>query len=575
MKKALRIIVPLLLALALIAGSAWYFLVYDPALTKELLLDQARKFEASGNHNISAFLYDVAYYQSSKDDAVAIELAQQYLDMDNHTKAEYTLTQAIRENPTAELYAALCSVFVQQDKLLDAVNLLNGVSDDAIAQELEQARPKAPVLSPEPGFYSQYIPVEVKSDGSTLYVSTDADYPSTANDTYTGPISLATGETVIYAISVDANGLVSPLTVGGYTVRGVVELVTFTDAAVEAAIRTAVEATENEPVYTDRLWSVTEFTVPASAKSYEDLQYLTHLTRLTIHKDSQGDLAVLDSLQELRELDLSGRRLSEADLSRIAAHPNLTHLSLAGCSLSTIQPLSPLTELTYLDLRENTIRNIDVLSAMTGLQHLYLGNNVVNTLNSIGSLTKLETLDISYNAVASLSALSGLRNLKTLTAGHNQIDSASALTGLTKLEVLDLSHNNLSTLSPLSTLTALIELNCSNNALTAMTGLEKLTHLRIANLSYNQITELPAFQKTCELVSIDMSHNLLLHVDTLADLPWLNSVNIDYNAEVEDLKPLDTCPVLVRVNAYGTKVTEVSFLTEKSIIVNFDPTLDK
>lgn len=574
MKKALRIIVPLLLALSLIAGSAWYFLVYDPAFTKELLLDHARKFEASGNHTISAFLYDVAYYQSSKDDAVAIELAQQYLDMDNYTRAEYTLTQAIRENPTAELYAALCDVFVQQDKLLDAVNLLNGVSDDAIAQELEKARPKAPVLSPEPGFYSQYIPVEVKSD-DTLYVSTDADYPSTAQDAYTGPISLATGETVIYAICVDENGLVSPLTVGGYTVRGVVELVTFTDAAVEAAIRTTVEATETEPIYTDRLWTVTEFTVPADAKSYEDLQYLTHLTKLTIHKDSQGDLAVLDSLEALQELDLSGLRLSDADLNRIAAHPNLTHLSLAGCSLSTIQPLSPLTKLTYLDLSENTVRNIDVLSAMGELQHLYLANNVVNTLTPLTGLTKLETLDISYNAVASLSPLSGLGSLKTLTAGHNQIDSASALTGLTKLETLDLSHNNLANIGPVSNLTALIELNCSNNALTAMTGLEKLSHLRILNLSYNQITELPAFQKKCEMVSIDMSHNLLLNVDALADLPWLNSVNIDYNAEVEDLKPLDTCPVLIRVNAYGTKVTEVSFLTEKSIIVNFDPTLDK
>jgi len=72
-----------------------------------------------------------------------------------------------------------------------------------------------------------------------------------------------------------------------------------------------------------------------------------------------------------------------------------------------------------------------------------------------------------------------------------------------------------------------------------------------------------------------MSHNLLLNVDALADLPWLNTVNVDYNEAVENLLPLDTCPVLIRVNAYGTKVTEVSFLTAKSIIVNFDPTLDK
>ena len=96
MKKALRVILPLVLALAIIACAAWYFLIYDQAFTKELLLSQARRFEASGNYKISAFLYDVAYFQSSQDDDVAIELAQQYLDMGNYTKAEFTLTNAIR-----------------------------------------------------------------------------------------------------------------------------------------------------------------------------------------------------------------------------------------------------------------------------------------------------------------------------------------------------------------------------------------------------------------------------------------------------------------------------------------------
>ena len=574
MNKALRLILPLVLVLVILACAAWYFLIYDQALTKELLLTCARKFEDAGNYQISAFLYDVAYYQSHQDDDVAIELAQQYLDMNNHTKAEYTLTQAIRSEPTAELYAALCSVFVQQDKLLDAVNLLNGVSDEAISQELDALRPQAPTLTPEPSFYSQYITVEASSNGTALYVSTDADYPSIAEDAYTGPITLTTGETVIYALSVNDQGLVSPLTVGGYTIQGVVEKVTFTDPAMEAAIRAAVKATETEVIYTDRLWAVTEFTVPAEARSYEDLNFLPKLTKLTVSKDSQGDLAVLDSLELLQQLDLSGIRLSEEDLVRIADHPSITHLSLAGCSLSGIQALSTLTGLQYLDLADNTVRNISILSGMTGLRELYLANNVVNSLDALSGLSKLEVLDISYNAVASLAPLKGLQNLKTLLAPNNQIASVQELNGLTALEVLNLSHNNITDISPLRSLGALIELHASNNALVSMDGLQLLTHLRIVNLSHNQITALPAFYKTCQLVSIDMSHNLLLEIGALAELPWLNSVNIDYNENIEDLLPLDSCPVLVTVNAFGTNVTEVSFLTEKSIIVNFDPTLD-
>lgn len=573
MKKALRIIMPLLLALAIIACAAWYFLVYDQAFTKELLLSYARKFESSGNYQISAFLYDVAYYQSSQDDDVAIELAQQYLDMGNHTKAEYTLTNAIRSNPTAELYAALSKVFVQQDKLLDAVNLLDGVSDLAISKELDAMRPKAPVLTPEPGFYSKYITVEAKSNGSALYVSTDADYPSMAEDAYTGPVTLTTGETVIYALSVNKEGIVSPLTVCGYTIEGVVERVTFTDPAVEAAIREVIGANEKDPIYTNQLWPVKTITVPKEAKSYADLKYLPRLTQLTIEEGSQGDLSVLDTLEDLAELYVPGIRLSEEDMNRIAARTKLKQLSIAGCSLSSISPLAALTELEWLDISDNSLRNISILSAMPRMKYLVLRNNVVNSLDAIAGLTELTYLDVSYNAVASLEPLKSMKQLNHLFISNNQISSVAPLSGLTALQTLHLDHNNLEDITALSSLDALVELKASNNAITSMVGLQKLIHLRVLDLSYNQITELPVFQKKCELVNINMAHNLLLKVDTLADLPWLNSVNIDYNADVEDLLPLNSCPVLVIVNAYGTNVTEVSFLTEKSIIVNFDPTL--
>lgn len=573
MKKALRVIVPLVLALAVIACAAWYFLVYDQAFTKEILLSQARKFEDAGHHQISAFIYDIAYYQSQNEDTVAIELAQQYLDMNNYTKAEYTLTNAIRTNPTTELYVALSRVFVEQDKLLDAVNLLAGVADPAISRELEALRPQAPVMTPDPDFYSQYITVEVSSNGADLYVSTDADYPSVAQDAYTGPITLTTGETVIHALAVSKDGLVSTLSVAGYTIEGVIELVDFTDPALEAAIRDNIGAKEKDPIYTNQLWTVKNITVPADAKSYEDLKYLPRLTSLTIEAGSQGDLAVLDTLEDLTELYLPKIRLSNEDIDRIAAHTKLTQLSLAGCSLSSISALAPLTELQWLDLSDNTLRNISALSAMPKLKYLMLGNNVINSLDALSGLTDLTYLDISYNAVATLEPLKDMKQLCHLFASNNQIGSVESLAGLTALQTLHLTHNNLEDISALGSLEELIELKASNNAITSMAGLQRLMHLRVLDLSYNQITELPVFQKKCELVNINMAHNLLLNIDNLAGLPWLNSVNIDYNEEISDLLPLDTCPVLVRVNAFGTNVTEVSFLTDKSVIVNFDPTL--
>ena len=45
---------------------------------------------------------------------------------------------------------------------------------------------------------------------------------------------------------------------------------------------------------------------------------------------------------------------------------------MVECGLSTIEKLSGAKSLTYLNLGENTIRNLDVLSSMTTLTELNL-----------------------------------------------------------------------------------------------------------------------------------------------------------------------------------------------------------
>ena len=575
MKRAFRIIVPLILALALIMGTGWYFLEYDRAFTKELLLTQARNFENNGNHKLSAFLYGLAYRQSSQDDQVAIELAQQYLKDGNYTKAEYTLSQAIAANASAELYIALCDVYVQQDKLLDAVTMLDTITDLALWTEIQQMRPKAPLLDPEPGFYSTYLTIAVADAPGTLYVSADGDYPSIAKDLYREDVALSTGETVIYALRIGENNLVSPLTVCGYTIGGVVETVVFTDEAMEQAIREALEATDGRTLYTDELWVVEEFTVPENAKSFEDLKFLPYLKSLTIPKESEGNLAVLAALSRLESLSIQGRKLSVDDLLSIAGRRTLTALSLPDCSLSSITELEALTGLTFLDLTDNTLRNLAPISAMKDLKELYLGSNAVNNLDALKSLKNLEVLDVSYNSLATLDQIYGLRNLRVLRAGNNQIGNILGISELQKLQELNLEFNNISEVKMLTALVSMEELDLSNNAITSILGLETMAHLHNLDISYNQITELPPFPQGSELVTIDLSHNQVTLLDPLAGLEWLNIVNADYNPEIADLLPLNSCEMLLKVNVYGTKVTVVNFLTAKSIIVNFDPTINQ
>ena len=157
MRKILRFVVPVLLALLIISSLFWYLFIYDRALTRDILLNQARVNDARGNSALSAWFYKMAYSHSGNDEEVALELAGQYRSDGNYTKAEVSLSQAISASPSTALYTALCGTFVEQDKLMDAVALLANVPDQAIQAQLAALRPTEPVPSQTPGWLSEAV----------------------------------------------------------------------------------------------------------------------------------------------------------------------------------------------------------------------------------------------------------------------------------------------------------------------------------------------------------------------------------------------------------------------------------
>lgn len=575
MKKALKVIIPLLLAIAVVCSMAWYFLVYDRDFTKDLLLWSARTLEQEGKHELAAWVYNITYEQASFEDDIAIELANQYKTIGNYTKAEYTISEAIASKPTTDLYVALCNLYVQQDKLLDAVRLLDAVTHPQIKKDLEAMRPAAPVLSPKPGFYSQYITVEAAADSTTLFVNTKGEYPTTEKDLYTAPISLPQGETVLYALAVSDNGLVSPLTISGYTIGGVIEKVSFADPAMEEAIRLAIGADENDVIFTNALWGIKSFTVPAEATIYSDLVYLPYLESLHITDTADGQLVNVKGLSYLTELYVENGLLNEQELSAISQLTGLKRLAMSNCGISSIASLSHMNQLEYLDLSGNTIRNLSVISDMQELEELYLNNNVVTDLSDLASLTKLHILDVSYNNLKSVDPIRNVTGLTYLNFSHNEVADVQMLTSLVALLELNASHNALTDITTISSCTALEILNISNNAITDISGLNVLEKISNLDFSYNQIKKLPAFSKSSPLVYIDGSYNLIEDLKALSSLKNLNIVLMDYNEKLASLEPLDSCPRLVKVNAYGTKVSDVRFLTDKSIVVNYNPANDK
>ena len=572
MKHNTKRIFALLLALAVLGSAIWYIVIYDRDFARDMLLSQARYLDANGKSDVATWFYDQAYLFANNDEDVAIELANQYKASGNYTKAEFTLTRAISDGPSVKLYTALCATYVEQDKLMDAVSMLDKVSDPVIKAELEALRPATPVLSMAPGYYTEYITLDISTENSRLYVSRDGEFPSVQEDAYTGPIELPQGETTIYTVSIGDNGLVSSLGVHGYTIGGVIEPVTFADAAIEAQVRDLLQIDEDSVIYTDDLWAITSFSVSTEATVYTDLSKMIYLKDLTILDAVAEELTCLSALQDLEKLTIARSEPGKDILSVIASLPNLRQLTLAHCSISDITPLVAAMNLEYLDLSYNSIGDVSPISTLPKLETLYLANNALTDLTVLSGLPNLKVLNVSYNSLTTVAPITGNMTLTELHAGNNMIVSLGALNNLPNLTKLDLNNNSLTDVSVLGNCPELKVIDISNNKLTDIQALSSLMKVQSFNCSYNSITALPDWSAASSLVNLDASYNLISDLTPLRQMMCLNILNMDYNPELSDITPIAYCPVLIEVNLFGTKVIDVDILTQQSIIVHYNPT---
>jgi internalin A len=137
-------------------------------------------------------------------------------------------------------------------------------------------------------------------------------------------------------------------------------------------------------------------------------------------------------------------------MSALANLTNLEELWLGLNSISDVSALGNLTKLTYLDLANNKLDNI---------------NYNLSNLGTLSNLTKLKILNLTSNAyIQDVSFLAPLANLEELYIGNNRVENLAPLSGLTNLKKLSLGGNILiSNISPLAQLTNLTDLDLSYN----------------------------------------------------------------------------------------------------------------
>ena len=570
MKRSMKRIIPILLGLVIICSIIWYLFVYDRGFMQDLFLSGARYFEKQGNNKTATWLYQQAYAHSDNDEDVIIELAERFKKIDNYTQAEVVLTNAIAEGGSVNLYIALSKTYVEQDKLIDAVEMLDSVTNPEIKAQLDAMRPAAPVASPEPGYYTDYKTVSIKSGSdSNLYMSTDGDFPSVKN-AYQGSVTLVGGENTIYTIAVSDNGLVSAPAYFSYIVGGVIEEVTVSDPVLDRHYRDLLNLTSADKLFSDDLWKITSLTVPEGVEDFSSLSQLTYLETLVIEKGNLNGLQMLSALTQLKSLTISGSPLSATDLSIIAGLPSLEELTLRECSLINISGLAGASHLKTLDLSNNAIKDLSPLSFLSNLTSLNVSSNALTSLSPLSALENLAVLDVSYNSLVSILPLSTCPKLCILSATNNQIAEIPVFDDPTVLNFLNLNNNSISDASNLAKYTSLTSLSIAYNKVSDIRALSVLNQLAFFDFSHNSVSALPTWDKNCALVEINGSNNKISSVSALGGLMQLNNVYLDYN-KLYNIDALANCRMLVRVSIYGNYVKDVSKLTAMSVIVNYTP----
>ncbi len=196
--------------------------------------------------------------------------------------------------------------------------------------------------------------------------------------------------------------------------------------------------------------------------------------------DSNLEKAIREELQLSDNTSITQQQMLE-----------LIGLFAADRGIIDLTGLEYATNLDFLNLGGNQIRDIQPLENLIQLTWLSLWHNHVEDITPLANLTKLRTLDLSYNYnIESLEPLRDLIQLEVLNFTNNRVKDITPLANMIQLKYLELRYNQVGDLTPLANLVNLEELYIKDNLANDITPLQGLNLIK---LSYDEVCDIPPF----------------------------------------------------------------------------------
>lgn len=221
------------------------------------------------------------------------------------------------------------------------------------------------------------------------------------------------------------------------------------------------------------------------------------------------------------------KEMVEKGFHSLGKHPILQKhaylgLNVPSLQLANIDYLNNCKNLMYLDVSNNKIESLSILSELPMLVQLNASNNNITDClsfqpplcnennmwaeghNATGSMLTL--VNLSSNYISTLNDLSHHAYIECLLLSKNYISKINGFHNLQFLKVLDLSYNNIQAIEGLDNLN-INELNLEGNNIKSLSGLASLTRLTALNVAKNNISNITPLAACAQLESLDIRHN--------------------------------------------------------------------
>ncbi len=242
---------------------------------------------------------------------------------------------------------------------------------------------------------------------------------------------------------------------------------------------------------------ISDLTPLTSLKNLKKINIAKNFSVMTGDREKGLDISPLGSLPLLETLDASNDLIT--DISALGSLKMLKWLDISTNRLVNLDGIEGLVSLEYLNIsnsfhsdKDNNpagITDISPLSALVNLKTLYMQNGRVNSLEPLTSLTQLEYIDASYNSVRMLPDMKPMTGLKTLVLKSNFITGLAGLSGQQSVEVLDVRDNYITMINEILMMRSLETVYLDGNPILSYIPLDLFNSLK--NNPYNPPLPVP------------------------------------------------------------------------------------